>query len=311
MNKKDQPLVSIGIPVYNGENYIREAIDSILNQTYDNIEIIISDNASTDSTQKICESYVQSDARIKYKRFEENQGAAKNFNNTFDLANGKYFKWASHDDHMESTYIEKCVDYLEQHPDVHLCHTRKNIIDKDSNVITRLDFTGLELDENHPNQRFKSFLRAFRYFQDDADVVFGVFRSRILANTQKIANYHSSDFTLTAEIVLQGKIHIVEEYLFNRRFHQNMSTVAHHSKASRARWFDTKSNGSLISNFPYLLWFSEFIKFIGRSKFKLGKKINMSMATVDWLIARIYLRIAIRLKFKRPTDFGKVFIDIR
>jgi glycosyltransferase involved in cell wall biosynthesis len=202
MSVNHQPLVSIGIPVYNGENFIREALDSIVNQTYQNLEIIISDNASTDKTQEICESYQKQDDRIKYIRFLENKGAAFNFNTTFDSSTGKYFKWASHDDYLGTTYIERCVDYLESHPQTHLCQSRKNIVNNKNITIKRLDYPGLEINGEDGYERFKSFLKTFRYFQDDADVVFGVFRSNELAKTQKIANYHSSDFTLTAEIVL-------------------------------------------------------------------------------------------------------------
>lgn len=308
----NQPLVSIGIPVYNGENYISEALDSIVNQTYKNLEIIISDNASIDKTQEICESYQKQDERIKYFRFDENQGAAINFNNTFKVAKGTYFKWASHDDYLDTTYIEKCVDYLEKNPQTHLCHSRKNIVNKKSITIKRLDYPGLGINEEHGFERFKSFLRAFRYFQDDADVVFGLFRSSELAKTQKIANYHSSDFTLTAEIVLLGKLHIIPEYFFYRRFHEKMSTVAHQSKVSRAKWFDNKKKkASLMQYFPFLLWFSEFIKFIGRSNLTFFEKYKLSFSTVEWLLARIYFRIVVRFKFKHPLEFGKVFIEVQ
>ncbi len=96
--KESDPLVSIGLPVYNGENYLEEAIRSILAQTYTHFELIISDNGSTDRTQEICEFYAERDLRIRYYRNKENLGAAWNYNQTFHLAKGKYFKWAAHDD---------------------------------------------------------------------------------------------------------------------------------------------------------------------------------------------------------------------
>jgi glycosyltransferase involved in cell wall biosynthesis len=312
MSVNNQPLVSIGIPVYNGENFIREALDSIVNQTYQNLEIIVSDNASADKTKEICESYQIKDDRIKYIRLNENQGAAVNFNNTFDLATGKYFKWASHDDYLDSTYIEKCITYLENHPDTHLCHSKKNIVNKNSEIIRRLDFPGLEIDSDKVYNRFRVFLKTFRFFHDDADVVFGVFRSSELSKTQKIANYNSSDFTLTAEIVILGKLHIIPEYIFYRRFHQKMSTVAYNSKASRAKWFDTKKESTnLIQYFPFLLWFSEFIRFIGGSNITFFEKLRLSFSAVEWLLARIYFRIVVRFKIKHPTEFGKVFIEVQ
>src|SRR5688572_10868700 len=98
------PRVSIGLPVYNGENYLAEAIDSILAQTFEDFELIISDNASTDRTQEICEAYAAKDGRIRYYRSEVNKGSAWNFNRVFELARGEYFKWAAHDDYIAPEY---------------------------------------------------------------------------------------------------------------------------------------------------------------------------------------------------------------
>ena len=112
MNQAEQPLVSIGLPVFNGEDFLENALDSILNQTYKNIEVIVCDNASTDRTSSIISAYHKNDDRIKYHRQEINIGAAGNYNRTFELSIGKYFKWAAHDDVMHENYIEQCVHCL-------------------------------------------------------------------------------------------------------------------------------------------------------------------------------------------------------
>ena len=103
------PKVSIGLPVYNGERYLREALDSILGQTFRDFELIICDNASTDETAAICADYAARDPRIRYHRQTHNIGATANFNHTFELARGAYFKWAAHDDVLAPTWLEKCV----------------------------------------------------------------------------------------------------------------------------------------------------------------------------------------------------------
>ena len=105
------------MPVYNGQNYIVQALDSLLSQTYSDFELIISDNASTDSTQDICKDYASRDARISYVRQVENLGAIPNFNRVFELSRGQYFKWASHDDLCEPTCLERCVEVLEHQPE--------------------------------------------------------------------------------------------------------------------------------------------------------------------------------------------------
>src|SRR3989304_6465989 len=117
----ETPLVSVGLPVFNGNKYIEQAIDSILAQTYQNFELIISDNASNDRTQEICQAFVARDKRIKYFRNDKNLGAAPNFNNVFNLSSGKYFKWAAYDDLLAPDFLSRCIDVLESMPDVVLC----------------------------------------------------------------------------------------------------------------------------------------------------------------------------------------------
>src|SRR5581483_12411158 len=110
--KNTDPLVSIGLPVYNGK-HLREALNSLQSQTYKNIEIIISDNASTDSTAKICRTYLR-DSRIKYIRQKANIGAAKNFNFVLSKAKGEYFMWAAGDDVWNENYIKLLMGNLSE-----------------------------------------------------------------------------------------------------------------------------------------------------------------------------------------------------
>ena len=123
------PTVSIGLPVYNGAEYLTQTLDTLLKQSFRDFEIIISDNASTDATQEICTQYQELDPRIKYYRVDENKGAAWNFNRVFQLARGKYFKWAAHDDLILPTFLERCVEVLDNSPDVVLVFTKLDIID--------------------------------------------------------------------------------------------------------------------------------------------------------------------------------------
>lgn len=107
------PRVSIGLPVYNGQQYLRQALDSLLAQTFHTFEVIISDNASNDATPEICRDYAACDPRIRYVRHDVNRGAAWNFNYVFGLARGVYFKWHAHDDMLEPTFLEQCVTILD------------------------------------------------------------------------------------------------------------------------------------------------------------------------------------------------------
>jgi len=113
----DHPLVSIGLPVFNEGRFIRQSLESLISQDYKNIEIIISDNASTDNTRKICEEVEREYSNIRYYRFDQNLGAVKNFNYVFECAKGKYFTWASGHDLWSSNYIRQCVKELEENKD--------------------------------------------------------------------------------------------------------------------------------------------------------------------------------------------------
>ena len=126
---ESNPRVSIGLPVYNGENYVTEAIGSLLAQTFTNFELIISDNGSTDSTPEICRDFAKRDSRVRYFRHEVNQGAAWNFNRTLELRTGEYFQWHAHDDSCAPTLLERAVEMLDRDPTIVLSFARRTIID--------------------------------------------------------------------------------------------------------------------------------------------------------------------------------------
>jgi len=106
------PKVSIGMPVYNGELFIREALDSLLVQTFTDFELIISDNGSKDATEAICKDYAEKDVRIRYIRQLENRGALANFEIVLNEAVGEYFMWAAADDRWSNLFINICVSAL-------------------------------------------------------------------------------------------------------------------------------------------------------------------------------------------------------
>ena len=128
-----RPLVSIGIPVYNGAEHLAGAIESALMQTYEPLEIIIVDNASTDDTAAIARRFAAEDARIRYLRNRENIGSVANFRLVLQEARGTYFCWLAHDDLLAEPHaVSTVVEHLERHPDVVLCATDLTILDYDA-----------------------------------------------------------------------------------------------------------------------------------------------------------------------------------
>jgi len=113
LNNGTKLIVSIGLPVFNGANFLAEAIESILAQEMGDFELMISDNASTDETPAICERYAALDARISYVRHPANMGAANNYNHVFHCTSAKYFKWAAHDDLLKPRFLSECIAAFE------------------------------------------------------------------------------------------------------------------------------------------------------------------------------------------------------
>lgn len=258
----NKPRLSIGLPVYNGERFIGKALDSILTQTFEDFEIIISDNHSTDRTQEICRSYLAKDARIRYYRNPENLGAAPNYNRVFELSTGEYFKWVACDDIWDSNYLEKCIKVLDSDSSIVLCHSHTVLIDENGQKLTfdtkkdcfvnkygktfRKPEYPQKLDSLKAHERYREILFEIRWcFQ-----VFGVIRADVLKKSLLIEPYYGSDKVLLAELSLLGRFAEISEPFFFRRCH---------SEQSRALASKTGSWIAKQSAFPHLFGFGKFI----------------------------------------------------
>jgi glycosyltransferase involved in cell wall biosynthesis len=268
------PKVSIGLPVYNGANYLENALDSILSQDFADFEVVISDNASQDETESICRAYAKRDQRIRYFRANANQGAAPNYNRVFELSRGTYFKWAAHDDECLPGFIRRCVETLDQAPSsVVAAYPRAEIIDGNGRV-TGLDLDCLETKHCRPHRRLACVLRNV----SKANAVFGLIRSDALRKTRLIDRFIASDLVLLAELVMLGEIWEVPEVLSRRRLHPGMSAkggpmwfkVFTLTAKSRAfwnpllAWFDP-SKKEYTSHFsPFMLLGFEYARSVKR-----------------------------------------------
>lgn len=207
-----KPLVSVGIPVYNGEKNLARALDSILNQHYSNLEIVISDNASNDGTRGICEEYVRRDSRVRYIRQNQNIGAPRNWNAVVHEASGVYFKWASANDYCDPAMIEKCVEVLNGDPGVVLCYGRTQLVDRDEVPIEVYDGDSSFV-QDRPSERFVSVFRQIRL----NNMQCGVFRLEALRHTRLDRPYPAGDIALMAELALYGRFRLLPDILLYRR----------------------------------------------------------------------------------------------
>lgn len=231
-----RPLVTIGLPVFNGENYLSEALDSLQQQDYPNLEIIVSDNASTDRTREIIEAAAAGDPRIRYERLPENVGAARNFNRIVPLANGEFFKWAAHDDFCKPALVSRCVDRLLADPDAVLCYPRTILIGAHGEIIDDQFHDGLNLDEADPLHRFARYLPHL----GEQHAIFGVIRTDALRRTRLIGNHWGGDMAALADLLLQGTFIEDPDRLFLRRYHESTSMVANQSNLEISAWFDPR-----------------------------------------------------------------------
>jgi len=269
------PRVSLGLPVFNGERFLAEALDSILTQTYPDWELIISDNASTDRTAEICRAYAARDPRIRYYRNESNLGAGWNFNRTFSLSSGEYFKWVAHDDALEPAFLEKCVELLDCERAVVLCFCRMVDIDAQGNEL-QVRGAGTESHADRIPERFWSLIR----FQHKCEEVFGLVRADVMRKTKLIANYSDSDRTLLAELSLHGPFHEISDVLFRHRVHSQSSVALNPARRQRMAWFDPRLSGRTA--LPCWQQFFALWAAIGRSPISWKERASCGFYLLRW-----------------------------
>jgi glycosyltransferase involved in cell wall biosynthesis len=280
------PRVSIGMPVYNGEEYVSEAVESLLAQTFRDFELVIVDNASTDRTSDIARAFAARDARVRYHRNPVNIGGAPNFIRAVELANGApYFKWAAHDDRHAPEYLEKCVALLDANPDVIVCHSDVEIIDGDGQVVVEPDpellaaaraFDLTDVASDRPSLRFRNLVLSEHMGLDQ----FGVFRRAELIKTPLIAAYVGSDRVMLAEIGLRGKMRRVPQVLFqNRDFSGRSMRVA--PLRARVGWFNPKRAGAIV--LPYWRYLLEYNRSIVRVPLPHSERVACWRTLVDWV----------------------------
>jgi glycosyltransferase involved in cell wall biosynthesis len=225
------PVVSLAMPVYNGANYIRVAIASCLEQDFNDLELIITDNASTDATEEICREFAAKDPRVKYVRNSKNLGAGPNYNLGFELARGRYFKWCAHDDVISPDYLRATVAALEATPAATLAFTRTQCMDEAGAPIDLVGTESAAISDSDPAKRFARALRQM----GTCYAIFGLFRADALRKSTQHRPYYGSDRALLAELALLGSFVRTEEGVFFNREHQTRS-VHLRKKAERRTW---------------------------------------------------------------------------
>lgn len=293
MTSHTDPRLSVGLPVYNGANYLREALDSILIQDYGDFEVVVSDNASSDGTRDICLDYAGRDQRIHYIRQETNVGAAENYNIVFRQARGELFKWATHDDVLFPGFFSRCVAALDEHPEAVLAYPRCVAIDSSGSpgVIEdpRPELTSLD-----PAIRFKRVIwRRSIWKRNNTIPMFGVIRSAAIARTRLHGRYTGEDRVFLAELALQGPFHEIPDALLGYRFHdeQSMALAGTQTGLSHSRegWFDPNREGAIT--FPAWRRHREYATAVIRAPLRKGEKVRCLSLLSSWAMTGDWQRL--------------------
>jgi glycosyltransferase involved in cell wall biosynthesis len=300
------PRLTVGLPVYNGENYLAESLDALLDQTYEDFELIISDNASTDSTPDICREYERRDSRVTWFRQPQNIGLAGNHNFVVDKGRGDLFKWGSHDDLYGRDLLERCVDALDAFPDVVLAHSWTAMIDG-SGVITRKVEYSLATASARAPERFRSVL-----FDVGGDDDGGVIRMDVLRRVARKNSYHHADHTIIAEIALYGRFFQVDDWLYLRRDHPERAERACSTMRSRCANMDPRRANRLrhptVRLYGEYVW--AYIDAVRRAPLYPAERRECYRYVAEWLTSRaVPQRVSARSR--RRDDPGPSVTSVR
>jgi glycosyltransferase involved in cell wall biosynthesis len=197
-----RPLVSIGVPVYNREQSVRLALDSLLAQTYEHLEIVVCDNASTDGTGEVCQEYAARDPRVRYERNKQNIGCIPNFNRVLELATGDFFTWTASDDVRPPTAIQKCVEALERNPEAVMAHGPVLLAIDGQTELVPVSNT-MDLTSRNASQRVRTFTRKM---QQNA-ILYGLHRRETLCRLRSaVGSCYGQDYLFALKQSFAGPV---------------------------------------------------------------------------------------------------------
>lgn len=248
------PLLAIGMPLHNEEEYLRQSLDSLLAQDFKEFEIVIFDNGSTDDTQKICREYAEKDSRVLYHRNETILDQVTSFNRPFEIAGGKYkyFMWAAGHDLWEQSMIEKCIAVLEKDSQVVLALPVSNIIDRFGVDIK----VRRENIDTRGSSRFSRYIKMIWVLYDE--VVYAVIRTDALTKAGPYRHVIGPDHILRVELSLLGTFAHIQEPLFLLRSQRGESPRG----ALQRRKMDLllRESGFIYYYFPHFGMIYEFAR---------------------------------------------------
>jgi glycosyltransferase involved in cell wall biosynthesis len=279
------PRVSIGLPVYNGQRYLQQTLDSILGQTCTDFELVISDNASTDRTPDICAAAAARDGRIKYHRNPVNLGAAPNYNLVFEHSSGAYFKLADYDDLLPPTFVAECVEVLDRNPKAAVVFPKATLIDEHGAPIRTYDPLP-DTRSPGPHERFRNLVLAPDHYAIQAS---GMMRASMMRQTVMHRSYPSSDEVFLAHMALMGEFVQTDGQPLLIRVHPRQSTKgAQASERARVLFFDTSLKGKVV--LIKWLYFKDCLSAIRGAPLSARQRLHCYATMLRWLCVPQHFR---------------------
>ena len=271
------PLVTIGLPTYNGAAYLAKSLDSLLAMDYSNFELVISDNASTDATESIARAYAQQSGHIRYIRQESNVGAAANFNCVLGAAAGPYFMWAADHDLWDPTFISRCVAGLEANPSAVLAYPQCFLIDENGVAIEEMD-DQIDVGQASALARYKHLIWRLVI----CNMVYGVARREAVVATGGYLDVLAPDRLVLARLAIQGPIVRVGGHLFLRRRNRPPETADEQRTRQLGDLNPSKAGERAAMPAPrlYRVLRDLHIRAINESSLSFAQKLDARMATL-------------------------------
>ena len=259
----EKPKVSIGLPVYNGEKFIQKKLDSIIEQSFTNFEIIISDNASTDSTQRICEKYVKKDNRIYYFRQKKNMGVWWNYDFVLQKARYDYFLWTAVDDLLLATFLEKNIAILERNSNIACSISKmklygektKSLEIKPNDSIFQKIIKKIQKDLGYMNtfpasgnyeERVKEYIKKLNHNQ----IIYGIFRTKLIKKAHVKDSFLMVEGCTILNILKDGELFVIDEVLM----HTYDGGMSRRGMLGVTKQMNENIVGRIFPNFHFTSW---------------------------------------------------------
>lgn len=301
---RSHPQLSLGLPVYNGERYLPCVLECIRSQAFEDYELIISDNASTDRTEEICREHAARDHRVRYLRFSENLGAARNYNRVFEESSSPYFKWVADDDTMAPVFIQRCMETLQSTPDAVIAYALARHIDAAGVPIGAGPCSPLRHYDWRPTAtgRFRQLLEAFRVDGGASAPMFwcGVIRSEALRRTRMMGGYFASDLVLLAELILMGRFVEVPECLLSIRLHPGASSWPESwSKESIHQHLDPKVRGNARLTLEMRRYYLEYMMAVAHAPLSISDRARLWAYCTALVAGKLWQKVGARKEGRR------------